>query len=215
MMPMYEPEFIKKNVFLSAVNTKARADKLQRVPHLEVEGTDVSLVPMLIMSEEEGHATFCDVTYSFLFGTGINEKSILHYAEINMYFRMHLNVSSMFDAIGGEIYNSGKGPGHALDEIGDSMSGIYICTNQFFRFGAGEIFLPEVQRRMCGICKGSFTVIPSSVHEVMCISDDAMVDSGDMLEAVVETNRVQLPLNERLSEKRYRYDRKTGKFSME
>ena len=74
------------------------------------------------------------------------------------------------------------------------------------------MFYPGVLEKAALDLGGSFYVLPSSVHEVLAIPADPVLDVSDLRELVVEANLMHVPKEEQLSDNVYYYDVSSGEF---
>ena len=89
--------------------------------------------------------------------------------------------------------------------------GLYLLTNQTYINGAAELMRPEVLEMVGESLKGDYFVLPSSVHEVLCLQDDGNMSVEDLRNMVCEINETQVELEERLSDAIGYYNRSNRK----
>lgn len=90
---------------------------------------------------------------------------------------------------------------------------MYIVTNDSKVYGAVSVMDKEVQEELSYNLGGDFYILPSSVHEVLCIpTEGAMV--SDLASMVYEINRTQVQPEEVLSDSVYKYDSMNGTIAM-
>lgn len=85
---------------------------------------------------------------------------------------------------------------------------MYVLTNTQKVFGASVIVNTDVMDRICDIFPEGFTIIPSSIHEVMIVpgeDHDRYQELGEMVRSVNMTSAVSP--EEVLSDRVYTYDR--------
>ncbi len=80
-----------------------------------------------------------------------------------------------------------------------------VVTNSEGVFGAVNIILPEVQKRIFHILGSGYFILPSSVHEVIILRDDIM-HVHDMLSMVREINAEIVDEYDKLSDNIYHYN---------
>lgn len=99
-------------------------------------------------------------------------------------------------------------------------TGLYVLTGKRIAWNsAATLFYPEARRQIAGLGLGDeFWVLPSSIHEVLLLSDAGAnkLRSGNiagMLVAIVaDINATEVKEEERLADNAYRYNIRTGEF---
>lgn len=81
---------------------------------------------------------------------------------------------------------------------------VYILTSTYGS-NAGIIISDKVMIEMESTIKGTFFILPSSIHEVLCVSDKGMT-SDDLRKMVQEVNEEVVDPEERLSDNVYYWD---------
>ena len=89
-----------------------------------------------------------------------------------------------------------------------------MLSNGSMFFGAAALFYPGVKERITDILGCGYYVLPSSVHELMIISEEAEPDVQAMAETVIEANRTVVDRSEVLSDQVLYYDPESGKLSV-
>ena len=88
---------------------------------------------------------------------------------------------------------------------------LYLLTNQTYLNGAAELMRPEVLEMVGKRFNGDYFVLPSSVHEVLCLQNDGNISVEDLRNIVCEINGTQVEPEERLSDAIGYYDRSSKK----
>ena len=93
-----------------------------------------------------------------------------------------------------------------LEDIPDEPVQV-IVTNEANRFGAVNIYnedcIKQVQEKLHA---KNFYVLPSSIHEVICVPTEGIVEIDDLLTMVTEVNQTQVREEERLGDFVLYYD---------
>lgn len=97
-----------------------------------------------------------------------------------------------------------------LDKL-DPMEPMYCLTNQEGIFGASLILDDALLERIGTILKSDYYVLPSSVHEVMIVPKNSMINLEDIKNMVHEINEAEVPEEIRLPENVQVYDRRERK----
>lgn len=78
--------------------------------------------------------------------------------------------------------------------------GLYVLTNQQFCYGAAEMMRPEVLELIGETLKGDYFILPSSIHEVLCLKDNGEMPVEALRQMVCEINQTQVEPADRLSD---------------
>lgn len=98
------------------------------------------------------------------------------------------------------------------DEIKNAM---IVVTNKACNKGAALITIPEVRERIFPLLGDDFRVIPSSVHEVICIPKKDDEDIETLNNMIKETNRLFVEPKDLLSDYLYAYSKKNGLYKVQ
>lgn len=90
---------------------------------------------------------------------------------------------------------------------------VVVVTNTRRLNGASALFYPGVMEKMAKRFGGNYYVLPSSIHEVLCVKDDG-VDVNELRKMVKEVNETQVAPEERLSDNVYYYNAETKVFGI-
>ena len=91
---------------------------------------------------------------------------------------------------------------------------LYVLTNKSRLYGAACMMYPGVFGPAVREMKGSFFVLPSSVHEVLLLSPETVFDGKGLRTLVREINENQVEPYEVLSNNVYYYDSEKGEIRM-
>jgi len=97
-----------------------------------------------------------------------------------------------------------------VGNIGDSVRGMYVLTNEEMVQGAAAICYPGVLGKIADVLKADLAILPSSIHEVILVPAGQNVEDMSYKEMVYEINRSRVPWDEVLSDSVYLYRRDTG-----
>ncbi len=84
---------------------------------------------------------------------------------------------------------------------------VSVLSNKKRLFGAACMLYPGVLRDLARKLGRNIYILPSSVHELLLVTDDTGFDGADLTEMVYTVNRTQLEWEEVLSDSIYYYDR--------
>ena len=96
----------------------------------------------------------------------------------------------------------------------DEKQVMYILTNDTGNLGAAALFYPGMQARVAEILNEGYTVLPSSIHEVLIVPDSAGIEADHLRQMVREANRLVVQDKDVLSGEVYHYDPEARSLSM-
>ena len=100
-----------------------------------------------------------------------------------------------------------------LKDNAGSLEPIYLISSRSRQFGAAAFFYPGVKEQAADILGEGYTVLPSSLHEVLLVPDSSRIPVRDLHNMVKETNRSQVEPKDILSDNIYHFDNFQGKLS--
>ena len=78
--------------------------------------------------------------------------------------------------------------------------GLYVLTNPRRSYGAAVIMDSEVLKMVGEKLQSDYFVLPSSVHEVICVKNNSAISLEELQQMVREVNRTEVDPSERLSD---------------
>ena len=90
---------------------------------------------------------------------------------------------------------------------------MYVLSNESGMLGASVLFYPGVQEKIAEVMGEGYTVLPSSVHEVLIVPDSLSPGQMELAEMVRSVNKNVLDPKEVLSDNIYHYDRERKELS--
>lgn len=173
---------------------------LETVPHKEIE--DLAVTYHIVMSDlMEGMASTA-VTDKVLESWGVSVDDVDAAAVRNLHTIQRSTVRSMQEVLAGMM-------GADAEDIGDL--GMLVCSNEHQMYGASclldKAFMAHIVEQY-GDDDGCITIIPSSVHEVLIVSN--YFDKSMLAGMISEVNLTTVELQDRLSSHPYTYDLENG-----
>lgn len=187
-------EFRPSDVKLLLLNTERYRDFLSDVPHYEIE--DLSAAPYL---NDDGFR-FC-ITKNLAARNGLTPSEILKIGNQNMQMEPFL-IMPMQKAIG---MLDEDNPDAWLNNAPDEM---LLVTNDMTMYGAAAILSQPVMQDVKDQLGGDFIILPSSMHEVICLRDTGKYDPSDLRSIVTSVNSGYVTKEDFLSDSIYRCDGK-------
>lgn len=190
-------ENIKDSLTVQLIPTEANADKLQTIPHKEME--DMSIVyRIMVDSNRDGNATVL-ITNDLLKTYGVTAEQ-LHQDAMESSQRIAPPVVKNMSEVLAEM--SGMDP----EMFGGMDSPMYVASTPNMTNGAGVISYPGFMEQAREKLGSDFYVLPSSVHEVILLRDDGTMSDRELSQMVRDVNSSEVSPADRLSDQAYHYD---------
>ena len=93
-------------------------------------------------------------------------------------------------------------------------SPMYVLTNESGMLGASALFYPGVQEKIAEAMGEGYSVLPSSVHEVLIVPDSLGPNAIELSEMVHSVNTNVLDPKDILSDNVFHYDKETKELSV-
>lgn len=202
-------DIMKSRIACKIINRDRNLSMLKEVPHREY--LDLAVVYYFYLeSSESGYATTI-INNSYLDLWKLDEETLYEMAVNNTPVIMKPVIKSMEDILGELILNefySDDERDNMYDDIhnlNNSAPQMFVITNEAGIFGAAGILNKDLLENF-GKMYGSFFILPSSIHELIFIPDDNMIDKKELEKMVREVNITQVNYDEYLSDYVYYYD---------
>ena len=98
----------------------------------------------------------------------------------------------------------------------DELKGLnlYVLSNERLTLGAAVILYPGMPEEVAQLLGSGFYIIPSSIHEVIVVSDKNETDITYLKDMIKVINRTQVAPQDVLSDSLYYFDTETGKITV-
>ena len=83
---------------------------------------------------------------------------------------------------------------------------MYVATNEQCSLGAAVMWYPDFRKKVRGMIRGDFYILPSSIHEVILVPESFGLEPERMQEMVKEINQTGVAPEEVLSDSVYYFD---------
>lgn len=203
-------ETAKSRLFVRLINYDRNADILQNVVYKTLD--DIAFVVYAILDEREGKLISTKILKSMVKKWGKNEDDIFNEAIENTY-RMSPPRFYMLEKMLLNNNYSGDSFMNSDDtfQLNDRFVGNLLSTTRQIN-GAIAVFLPGVAEKISEMLKSDFYMVFTSIHEVMIHSTKSRVDPSDLKNVLKSTIAEATQAQDYLTEKIYKYNRKTHKF---
>ena len=184
---------VKPYLFIQVINQEKHAEELER--HIYRNHYELAITCHIDVSHIVGLPATITVTHEMV---DLDEDQIIDDAISNSPVLVPAKAYALPDLMR-EL---------AGEEIGDGIPMI-ILTNRDKRYGAGVVFYPGLLAKISDETGVNLLLIPSSVHEFICIPECDGMDYDDINLLIAETNQSIVAGNEILSDRLFRYDRES------
>ena len=96
----------------------------------------------------------------------------------------------------------------------EDVSNMYVLTNTNGMLGSAALFYPDTREHIAEVIGESYSVLPSSQHEVLIIPDSAGISSKNLCEMVKQANECVVEPKDVLTDNVFHYDRDEKKFEI-
>ena len=207
-------EQAKDSLFIRVSNAETNKDFLQDVPH-ETIG-DLAVTYHVMMGMENGEVGSTTVTNTLMEKFGITEAQLKADAMENSSKILSPSLESMNNIMARLLGMDGLASNsvpfeQAVEAFNFRDEGMFVLTNTTAVNGAAVMFYPEVMEQLGAHAGGDMFVIPSSVHEVILVPDDGVMNRMDLEKMIRDINANEVDPKDRLSDSLYHYDTKDHK----
>lgn len=173
-------ENVKDKVFVKLVNTERCAEYLEGKPSIPF--LDLSIVFYVVITSDEIGKGSITVTEEHMKAWGVDANTLYDLAKNNM----EIDTQDLGEFVAG--FPAGK---------------MQIVSNKERWNGAGvlPISLDMLKEKF-----GKFYILPSSIHEVICIPADGVEDKAYLDEMVRDTNRTMVEPSDQLADHAYYFN---------
>ncbi len=194
-LPELTPEEARKHITLTLVNTEKNQQLLDKTPHFDVLDGELSAIPRWYLDENASFVVSNDMCGTL--GLTSDEVLMMGQQHIN---NQHFEAKSMKEVLSEMM-------GGDYMEMMPPMDGpeLIVVTSESRMQGSNSLLqvdiLDQVHDRY-----GDFAVLPSSVHEILCLPITSEMKPEDLRAMVCDVNASQVALEEQLSNEIFMYD---------
>lgn len=223
---MLDFEQVKDSIVFRVVGAEENQSRLQNMPH-RIEH-DMALIYQIMMQKTEDGMASIQITNDTMGTLGVDEKTLHEAAmkntprEFPMSFRTMNEVIKEImrkDFMGFDLDELSDEDGmksfleaifeEGMEDMGQNAPPMYVLTNESLFNGAAALFYPEVQEKIAEQLGGDYFVLPSSVHEVLIVPDQGILEYQELKNMVNDVNNTQVPPDEVLTGEVYSYDKES------
>lgn len=206
---------VKSKVCFKLINTEANKKLLEEIPSISY--LDLSIV-FYVKVEVEGITDFSSILIRNAHAKrwGVNAIELFEIAKNNTKKLLGVKIQNIGEIMA-NIIGQPELVGESIEEITETP--MWILTNKSSINGSSLILYPEILEKISEKLGDEYYIIPSSIHEVLCVpstSDemDANAYSAHITSLIEEVNNNALSPEEKLSDTLYKYNRLDNSTSM-
>lgn len=201
---VFDFDKVKDNLLLRMI--PGDSPVVDECPHKNIG--DMALVVQMVIEEfaEPDSRSTAIIRNEMLDVMGVDEDTLFETAKANAPEKDGITVKTMIEAITGMI------PEEMLEEV-PAEKMLYVVSTESGIHGAAVMAYPDFHDKVTERVPGNFYVIPSSVNELIVVSDK-QTDARGLNAMIREINSTQVSPEERLSDQCLHYDTKTRQFSI-
>lgn len=202
---------VQPRIIHKVINTEKNQELLKDVPHIDF--LDLSIIFQIMLPNDDHFGTIMIRNeHCKIWEIGIDE---LVFAARRNTPKLLPNVCRNLEFLIEDIIKEDNKEEIDSDFMrGESVTGVLILSNDRFTNGASVIldknFLRECSDRM----NSSYYILPSSIHEVLAIPDDGLINTADLKDMVKTVNDTEVNEEEILSYSVYYFDMVNDRLSV-
>ncbi len=199
---------VKGNIRVYLANKEAIWENHQDCPRREVGGTDLLAVFRIMLFVKGIGQSSILVKNRTMAMWDIEPESLYETALKNTMEQAPARVISLDDMI-----DYGTESSKRPEEVSYENGKIYVLGNSGTVGGAAAMLYPGVLQTIAESSGSNLFIVPSSINEVLAISDDGKADPKSLQYMLMEANIGMVSRKEVLSDQVYYYDREERKIS--
>ena len=194
-------------VFACLINRERNETLLSKTPHLILG--DLAVICKAPVSGEKMGLGTVTVDNALMEKKGWNKDDMFISAVDNMQEKDPLLISRMEDAIALFPDSTDGKKEYTFDELSDLPTDtfMYVVSNKQHLYGDGLIFMKDKVEMLSEKLEASLILIPSSVHEIIVVTDSSPDLAKSCIAMVREVNLSNVDPKEQLSNSIYRFDK--------
>lgn len=194
------------NIFFMLINTEQNQSLLNSVPHRSFH--DLSIIYRIMVKFDKNGLQAIPITNGLAAKLKMTEEQLFKCAENNTQRLFPPTVKTMSDAMRKVFISMGMSEDF-INKVLDRMSpepNMWIISNTSCINGASSILYENELHELAEKMESDLYILPSSIHEVVAISTEIGCPE-DLAQMIAEVNVSEVPLEDRLSNQVYHYDR--------
>jgi len=201
---------LRDKVAFKLIQREKNQKLLKEVPYIEF--LDLAVVFYLILDEHKGGQMTALIHNSHMEPWGVDKEELYCLAMKNTPILLPLEIKTMkeimCDILKGHLEELEMG--EMVDDLLDFDSqkpALYVLSNVKQINGAGCLLYDECLKNFADSQNSDIVILPSSLHETILVPDDGQLDYGELRKMVSEINESDVPEEDVLSDRVYKYSR--------
>lgn len=194
------------NIFFMLINTEQNQSLLNSMPHRPFH--DLTIIYKIMVKIDKNGLQAIPITKGLATELKMTEEQLFECAKNNTRRLFPPTVKTINDAMRKVFLSMGMTEDF-INKVLDRMSpepNMWIISNASCINGASSILYENELHELAEKMESNLYILPSSIHEVVVISAE-MGNPEDLALMVAEVNVSEVPLEDRLSNQVYHYDR--------
>ena len=204
-------DVMKNKLVMEVVSSETNAELLETIPHKDIE--DMAVIYRFDVKDMVGEGATVIVTNKMLENYGITPEQLHEDAVKNAPEIRPIVIQGMAEVLAKQMGVED------LDMLGlnipPEQEQIFVASVPDNVHGAGilayEDFMDKASER---VGNQSFFILPSSIHELLIVPDNGMMDLHSLEQMVKEVNATTVDPSEKLTDNVYHYDAKDKIFEL-
>ena len=204
-------ERIKDNLTVRLLEIKRNRGYLANTPYMTV-GNGLAMVCDIKMEDGIEGTWRATVTQSMLESQNYDKRELFMVAMDNA---QHLDPPILVDMNQALFAREGENLMLRTEPLpSDEVDKMYILSNTAGMLGSAALFYPGTREHVAELLGESYSVLPSSQHEVLTIPDSAGIPREDLAGMVRSANETVVEPKDVLSDNIFHFDRDEKKFEL-
>jgi len=205
---------LRNKVAFKLIQREKNQELLKDVPYIEF--LDLAVVFYLILDEHKGGQMTALIHNSHMEPWGMEKEELYRLAMRNTPILLPSEIKTMkeimCDILKGHLEElEMEEMVHDLLGFDSQKPSLYVLSNRKQINGAGCILYDGCLKEFADSQNLDIVILPSSLHETILVPDDGNLDYGELQKTVGQINESEVPKEDVLSDRLYRYSRKDGK----
>jgi len=199
-LPELTPDEAKKHITLTLVNTERNEQLLAQAPHFEIG--DLSAIPRWYINDNASFVVNNDIASSLM----MTPDEVLSIGQQNINAQ-EFEIKPMQEILRDMFSAEGMDPEMMDMMMPPDMAGtqMIVMTSPSHTNGANSLLSEKALNQVHDML-GDYIVLPSSIHEVICIPADDRMSPEELRKMVHEVNVTQVAPQDFLSDNIMEYD---------
>lgn len=201
---------LKDKVAFKLIQREKNQELLKDVPYIEFQ--DLAVVFYLILDEHKGGQMTALIHNSHMEPWGVEKKELYCLAMRNTPILLPPEIKTMKEIMCDIL--KGRLEELEMEEMVDDLLDLdsqkpplYVLSNKKQINGAGCILYDRCLKNFADSRESDIVILPSSTHEVILVPDDGNLDYSELQKTVGQINESEVPKEDVLSDKIYKYSR--------